>query len=370
METYEFHPAADIFPMMNVPTFHALKADIEEHGQQDYVVLFDGKIIDGRNRYRACKELGIECDFSELEECADPVAYVLSANLHRRHLTTSQRAKVAAKAKELYQAAAKDRMRAGGGDKKSGKAKLPDPIQDKGQSRDKAAALLGVSPRSVDMASKVLEKGTPELVAAVDRGDVAISRAAKIAELPTAEQAKAIQKKPRAAKAKPREKQPKPMLYQESDIRCCSNQAEGDLCAAVRKQLERMRDISSKWNGFKFDVPLYKKTIQELYDLVSAGTPAAKQLRKPLTQIQAAISDVRNAMRAIVNQVCSLTNIENFLAMHECENALDHIICSVETCKEHLKKQASATVQQLEKDGKATFVEIGTNGTTPQKGRS
>jgi ParB-like chromosome segregation protein Spo0J len=93
---YPIHPAADLFPMMTPEEYEALKEDIRQHGQHEWATLLDGKIIDGRNRYRACRELGIETEFCELDvrdhpQPFDPVAFVLSKNLYRRHLTREQR---------------------------------------------------------------------------------------------------------------------------------------------------------------------------------------------------------------------------------------------------------------------------------------
>ena len=111
--TYDFHPAADLFPKMGAQAMDALKADIAEHGLQEPIILLEGKIIDGRNRYLACEQLNIEAKYHELERCDDPVALVVSLNLHRRHLTTSQRAMIAAKLSNGTQ----------GGDRKSRKIK-------------------------------------------------------------------------------------------------------------------------------------------------------------------------------------------------------------------------------------------------------
>jgi ParB-like nuclease domain len=81
----DFHPAANLFPLLEVesPEFGELVDDIREHGLLQPIVLCDGKILDGRNRYRACQHAGIEPRFEEWSGDS-PTAYVLSLNLHRR----------------------------------------------------------------------------------------------------------------------------------------------------------------------------------------------------------------------------------------------------------------------------------------------
>ncbi len=170
---YEFHEAANIFPLMNSEEFNHLKADIEERGQREYAVLFEGKIIDGRNRYRACKALGIECEFSELEECDDPVAYVISANLHRRQLKTSQRAMCAAKL-----------------------AGLPRGRPEENSSNElnthaDAGLLFSVSIASLKRALVVLHDGCDALIRLCELGELPVSTACKFMELTT----KPIEKK-------------------------------------------------------------------------------------------------------------------------------------------------------------------------------
>ena len=98
---YEIHPAADVFPMMSDAEYEGLLSDIREHGQRDNGIVCDGKILDGRNRYRACLELGIEFHYYELDPGDDPVSYVVSANLHRRNLTRKQRNEVIEKLRTM-----------------------------------------------------------------------------------------------------------------------------------------------------------------------------------------------------------------------------------------------------------------------------
>lgn len=191
---YEIHPAADLFPLMTAEELDGLISDISENGQREPATFWNGKLIDGRNRATACERLGLELDACELDPETDPIKWVLSHNLHRRHLTPTQKARVAEKLKELLEPAAKERQeksRAKKGEKVGAKAveKLPPPSK----SRDEAAALLGISGKLVDASCKVTKKGTPELNAAVDSGKISVTRAAKIADAPKEQQAELIE---------------------------------------------------------------------------------------------------------------------------------------------------------------------------------
>src|SRR5688572_10862270 len=86
------HEAASAFPMMDAGRFAELRADIETHGLREPITLCDDKILDGRNRYKACSELGIE-PHSRLYQ-GDPWAYVWSLNGQRRDLSEDQRAQI------------------------------------------------------------------------------------------------------------------------------------------------------------------------------------------------------------------------------------------------------------------------------------
>jgi hypothetical protein len=96
---YEAHSLAKKYPLMDGDEYESLKADIAANGLQNPVWIWQVKILDGRNRMRACEELGIEPVFAEFvgteEEAA---AFVDSQNLHRRHLSTEWRRE---RAKEL-----------------------------------------------------------------------------------------------------------------------------------------------------------------------------------------------------------------------------------------------------------------------------
>jgi hypothetical protein len=94
----EFHPLANIFPLMEGEEFSALVADIKANGLRETIILFEGKIIDGRNRYRACLAARRKPQWETYNaQIEDPVAYVISKNIHRRHLTAEQRREIIAK---------------------------------------------------------------------------------------------------------------------------------------------------------------------------------------------------------------------------------------------------------------------------------
>lgn len=192
-----FHEAAAIFPLLEGDDLAALAADIKEHGLQTPIELFEAKVIDGRNRATACRLAGVEPRTVAIQT-DDPVAYVLSANLHRRHLNETQRGLVAQRAREFYDKQAKERQREGGkhGGEKAGRGRpATDRDVDSGSqpyrkppSREQAGAAVGVSGITVDRVRDALKTAEPELVAAMERGEVKANTAKRIATLPPDEQ--------------------------------------------------------------------------------------------------------------------------------------------------------------------------------------
>ena len=171
----KYHPLADVFPLIEGAEFDALVADVAKHGLLEAIVTLGGDILDGRNRYRACVAAGVEPHF-EVFEGSDPVAFVVSKNVARRHLDESQRAVAAARIANMRQGARTDLR----------------PIDARSQAE--AATLLSVGKRSLSRAREVLNDGTPELVKAVEAGKVSVSAAADVATLPKVEQTEIVAK--------------------------------------------------------------------------------------------------------------------------------------------------------------------------------
>jgi hypothetical protein len=91
---YDFHPLSMWFPLMEGEEFENFTNDVGRTGQRETVKLYQGKILDGRNRYLACKARGIPCRYENWNGEGDPADYVISMNFHRRHLTAEARQKL------------------------------------------------------------------------------------------------------------------------------------------------------------------------------------------------------------------------------------------------------------------------------------
>lgn len=158
------HPIADIFPRMSAAEYAALRDDIQTNGQREPIWVWNDQIIDGRHRAQACEELGIEPASRQYDgDESTLVAFVVSLNLHRRHLDESQRAMVAGRLATLPK-----------GTNQHASIEAPTQTQ--------AAGLLNVSRPSVQRAREVIEHGAPELMQAVESGRVSVSAAATIAD--------------------------------------------------------------------------------------------------------------------------------------------------------------------------------------------
>ena len=181
---YENHELADIFPLMQEKELKALAEDIKKHGQQQQAVIHKGKILDGRNRAAACKLAGVPLTTTPLPAGADPVVYVIAANLRRRQLTSAQLAVVAAKLMPHYaeEAAARKKKLSGtranpDGSQPEVPEKIPEPDAC-GDAREKAAQATGANPRYVSDVVKLQSKA-PDLFKKIESGEMKIPAAMK-----------------------------------------------------------------------------------------------------------------------------------------------------------------------------------------------
>jgi ParB-like chromosome segregation protein Spo0J len=172
----ENHRITSIFPAMETVEFAALKADIAEHGLREPIWTYQGAIIDGRHRERACGELGIKPAVREWDGNGSLVAFVASLNWHRRHLTAGQRAMVALGIKR--ELADEARKRQAHGQTAPGRTlqEIFPEAAPQGQARDEAARLAHVNPHYVTDAQKLVET-SPALAEQVKAGKISIPKA-------------------------------------------------------------------------------------------------------------------------------------------------------------------------------------------------
>ena len=171
----EFHQCANVFPLMSEQEFGLLCNDIGQNGLLERIWIYDEKIIDGRNRYKACLAVGVEPEFREWQGNGSLVAFIVSLNLHRRHLSESQRGLIAARLANLE------------------KGQHAPSIEGAVTQAD-AAELLNVSVSTVERAAKVLRDGVPELIQKVEENKVAVSFAATFSQFPKEKQKRLLKR--------------------------------------------------------------------------------------------------------------------------------------------------------------------------------
>lgn len=240
------HPAAELFPMMGDGELQQLADDIRANGQKQPIVMLKGKILDGRNRFIACVMACKKPWVVQWQGDGSPIAFVISANLHRRHLTAAQKAAVAAEALPMFEAEARARMAAGGGDKTSDTARagrvdssLPARQQDE-QKRAVAQAAKAVGAGvSATKAMAAVKKKAPEVFALAKENKVSVEEAKRIAALLDEERTEAVDE----AKQRPRRpaRKPQPNRDQVANLSAPSKACAAALAAALRLSPEEMR---------------------------------------------------------------------------------------------------------------------------------
>ena len=171
LPVWDIHELANLFPMASTEGYTQLRDDIKKYGLLEHITVWDGKILDGRNRAKACYELGITPKYIEYTG-DDPVGFVLSKNLHRRQLTQSQLAMLVKKLASLPKG-------------------RPD-LNAQALTQEEAADRLGVSKRTLQFAQKVHADAIPEVAALVEAGTLTVDKAATLAKATPEQQREAV----------------------------------------------------------------------------------------------------------------------------------------------------------------------------------
>jgi N6-adenosine-specific RNA methylase IME4 len=176
MTDLPFHPLANCWDFLEGPDFEKLVASIRANGLREPITVYDGMVLDGRNRQRACAAAGVACEYvpykprtNALPDYEELWAFVLDKNDVRTHRTIAERAMAAARRANL---------------KEGRPSKTPSTEGVIRISQQQAADQVGVSIASVERARVVVDHGTPELQQAVTREKVSLAVAADIATQP------------------------------------------------------------------------------------------------------------------------------------------------------------------------------------------
>ena len=185
------HPLSAAFPQMGTSDWEEHKASVLELGVLNPVTIYQGMVIDGWHRYRAAKEVGVNCPSQLLQQGVDPQKFVIAQNKARRNLTAAQLAAATVMVYEWHGVGANQHSREG--------TECPP-----SKSTSDLAEIAGVSERTIKQAKVVQSKGAQAVQEAVKSGKLGLPKAAAIARLPEAEQAAAIDKpSPRKPKPEP-----------------------------------------------------------------------------------------------------------------------------------------------------------------------
>jgi ParB-like chromosome segregation protein Spo0J len=185
--SWPVHRAASVFPMLSDEELRELADDIARHGLLEPLWLYDdpdeGRVLlDGRNRLRACELADVE-PTTRLYTGTDPIGFVVSENVRRRHLSAGQLGLLALDLEQLYA----ESNRPGRPRKDEIVADLPHLSTDERKARERAAKVVGTSGRVVSQAKRVANKA-PDLAEKVKAGALAIDRADRIVRDREAEQ--------------------------------------------------------------------------------------------------------------------------------------------------------------------------------------
>ena len=163
----ERHQLSEAFPDMPDEDFEDLLESIKNHGQREPITTYQNKILDGWHRFKACSQLDINPSFHEYDG-KDPVSYVIDLNLHRRHLSPSQKAIAVVSCNAWLQEGRPQKTPPRGG-----------VVTSVNKSSEQMAKEAGVGTRTVERAKKVAQSGEKDVIEAVKKGAMSLREAIK-----------------------------------------------------------------------------------------------------------------------------------------------------------------------------------------------
>lgn len=279
----EFHPFSEIFPLLPDAELAELAEDIKSFGLREKIWLYQGKILDGRNRYLACQKAKKRPEYRTFKGSeAGALALVVSNNLRRRDLTIEQRGFAAARIANL---------RSGDNQYEVGPREPT--------SLSQAAERVGVSRNTAKRAKKVLEKGSKALQRAAEEGEVSLRRAAEVADLPKSEQLTAAKAKPPADDEGPDENEEARLSElqrkrTESLERAVEKGAQTEIDRLVAES-KRYKESADRWQG---ECAAAIKQVKPLQRRVDQLERENTRLKTENTKLKVELSAVKRELAA------------------------------------------------------------------------
>ena len=184
--TYKVHAVANLFPILAGQAYSELRQSLEQNGQQQPIILYNGVLLDGRNRLKILLELGKQPVFEEYNGSLAPDEYILTANLFRRHLTDEQRTMVTTEALKWKERedARKRQQEAGKDGAKGGRGKTLGAKSTQGFREPKVSEKIAALAKTTDYQARqtlMVSDYAPELVPEVKNGTMTLRTASKTA---------------------------------------------------------------------------------------------------------------------------------------------------------------------------------------------
>ena len=254
---------------LSTDEFDRLEKNIIECGCLDPILLWNGFIVDGHNRYTICKKHNIEFRIKSLafDSKDDVMSYMINNQLGRRNLSDLDKVALLAHKEPILKKQAKERQRAAGGDRKSESAKsVPSKMTKailhfKGGTREILASEAGVSTGQYSYLKAINEKGTEDLKQAVRDKKISASSAAQIARYSEEEQPEQvksmIEQKEKRKEKKPDEEKPKKVILTKAIMDNVPEMAY-QYTEFAKSQLERIQ------KGDKSAIPALKDLIKHI----------------------------------------------------------------------------------------------------------
>lgn len=310
---YKIHSAANLFPMLGDIELKELSEDIAKNGLIEPIWLSkDNELLDGRNRYLACKIVKVKAE-TRTYRGDDPIGFVCSLNMHRRHLTAGQKAIAALEIEKLYATEAKERQREAAKEKNSAGdgtgfgPSVAEPLNSAERqaraSRTKAAKAVGTSADSVAKAKKIANRA-PDLLEKVQKDEISLNKANEIVK--EREQEKREKEAVIARLAKERE---------EMDLQVIANGGRIPAAEELKPKPHEYKDLLSEAkletkrrnavNDFKTETVRFNNKIKEHIKTILEFSPITDE--KELIWI----SEANNILSDIVCEITGATmNIE------------------------------------------------------------